>query len=193
MFLQKSPVSRNLREFTGECNLGILHSSSLLQLVPRSRVRKEVDPTRVQISPPAKTDGRAAIARAGGGAFKVMLTNVLFRCGVLRCCDVLLRFRDVVCCVFCCARCYSMFLLRSRRLHVVEHALALRHGGVVVAHERLAAGALGLALPVLVQRLKLSLLLLLLSLLLFLSSLLLLLLSLLVVIAEYCQCYDYHY
>ena len=31
LFLQKSPkVSGNLREFTGECNLGILYSSSLL-------------------------------------------------------------------------------------------------------------------------------------------------------------------
>ena len=34
LLLQKSPkISRNLREFTGECNLGILYSSSLLHPV----------------------------------------------------------------------------------------------------------------------------------------------------------------
>ena len=37
LFLQKSPsISGNLREFTGECNLGILNSSSLLIMVEPS-------------------------------------------------------------------------------------------------------------------------------------------------------------
>ena len=39
LFLQTSPkVSRNLREFTGECNLGIAYSSSLLLSQPHAAV-----------------------------------------------------------------------------------------------------------------------------------------------------------
>ena len=40
LFLQKSPkISRNLREFTGECNLGILCSGSLSHQTPAAQAR----------------------------------------------------------------------------------------------------------------------------------------------------------